>query len=198
MSVEIELKLRVIDKKVAEVEQYLNKSSVKRAGMHHYMTTYFDSPQWLLHKKLYSLRIREEDGQFTQTLKKGKSVQGDVQERSEWKWPLFEHKLDFSLIEALTLDKPCSFEDLVPLFVTDFQRQDWLFSLSNDTEVMCSLDQGKILAGQQSEIIAEVELELVRGDVATLSDLSSQLINDLPLVIDPRSKAARGFDLLGN
>jgi CHAD domain-containing protein len=60
-----------------------------------------------------------------------------------------------------------------------------------------ALDIGEIHAGEAKQAISEVEIELKAGAPEFLFDLATQLLEQAPLSIEPRSKAERGYILSG-
>jgi len=54
-------------------------------------------------------------------------------------------------------------------------------------------DCGEVIAGKKTELIAELELELLSGSINPLFRVAEQLVNQLPLRTGWLSKAARGY-----
>jgi triphosphatase len=63
------------------------------------------------------------------------------------------------------------------------------------TRIEVALDRGKIIAGERSDPICEVELELLEGSVDELFAAAVALQADLPLHPEGASKAERGYRL---
>jgi len=89
--------------------------------------------------------------------------------------------------------------ELRPRFTTRVQRT--LFTLKPDasTRIEGALDEGEIrtVDGESVEPISEVELLLKDGDPAALCGTALRLLEIAPLRIEMRSKAERGYHLLG-
>src|SRR5690606_5388122 len=66
------------------------------------------------------------------------------------------------------------------------------------TRVEVSFDIGQIIAGDRSEEIAELELELLSGSRATLFALARELQDKAALTLAFTSKAERGYRLAGH
>ncbi len=84
---------------------------------------------------------------------------------------------------------------LRPVFITDLSRSSRTLELGGDTTVEASIDSGGIRGGGRSEAVNELELELKSGQAARLYDLALDLLKDVPLTVENRSKAERGFAL---
>src|SRR4029077_2740227 len=67
------------------------------------------------------------------------------------------------------------------------------------TRIEAAIDVGDIRTADGSgvEPISEIELELKSGDPAALFDVALQLLEAAPVRIETRSKAERGYRLLG-
>src|SRR5207248_8634210 len=88
---------------------------------------------------------------------------------------------------------------LAPLFRTEVTRLIAELEPAPGTRIEAAIDRGEIRArGTASkERISEIELELKSGPVTSLYDTALQLLAVAPLRLDPRSKAERGFRLVG-
>jgi triphosphatase len=90
-------------------------------------------------------------------------------------------------------------ESLVNIFSTNFIRFIWLVTLVNkvgeETLIELVFDQGEVSANGKNESIAEIELELVKGNVEDLFVLAKALSFSLPIRPGIKSKAARGYAL---
>src|SRR5262249_24958148 len=84
---------------------------------------------------------------------------------------------------------------LRPVFVTDFVRSRRLLELGPDVTVEAAIDSGQIKGGGRLEAVSELELELKRGAPGQLFDFALKLLKDVPLAVENRSKAERGFAL---
>ncbi len=88
------------------------------------------------------------------------------------------------------------------MFVTRFERTTVPLRFADRTTAQLCLDRGVVHAGERAgpgvarEPIVEIELELESGDATRLFDLALALSGDLPIAVETRSKAARGYDLV--
>ena len=63
------------------------------------------------------------------------------------------------------------------------------------TTIEASIDRGVIRSGEHVNRVSELELELKAGDSRQLYELALRLQHDVPLALESRSKAARGYAL---
>src|SRR5262249_33869652 len=66
------------------------------------------------------------------------------------------------------------------------------------SRIELTLDQGQVCLGRKSAPISEIELELKRGRPADLFTVARDLARRLPVRFAVRSKADRGYDLIGD
>ena len=85
-------------------------------------------------------------------------------------------------------------DDLLPIFSTNFRRQIYIVRTA-DAVVEVAFDDGSIEAGDQTEALSEVELELREGDLASLYDLGLLMVAAAPLRLGTQSKSERGYAL---
>ena len=160
-----------------------------------------DDQQLKIHKM--GLRTRFDGNNWQQTLKSaGQTVDG-LHVRDEWETPIDNDQLMLEkLVSAGANDRTLQWLDkltLKPAFITRFERQCWLLTGNNlgTDRVELVLDQGEVLAGDQTSPLCEIELELKQGDVGTLQKVYRQLQAAMTLTPSDISKASRGYELLG-
>ena len=197
MHTEIELKLLL----APEQRQKLMQSAI--LCNHSFDTvdldnTYFDTPDCTLHSLHAALRIRSINGQYVQTLKSRGVSQCGLSHRQEWEWPLAHPVLDLTVLHCpeIRLRDSVDFAALQPCFRTDFQRTQTVIAWSGAT-IELAIDYGEVKAGEQSEVISELELELKSGPEKALATLAKTLAATVPLTPFDTSKAQRGYALLG-
>jgi triphosphatase len=160
------------------------------------LTTYYDTPDESLADAGISLRVRRNGDDRIQTVKTT-GAHGVAAIRGEWEWPIETETPDIGLFASAP---PCARLDpavarsLAPIFVTDIQRDVRQISLDGAV-IEAAVDVGSIRAGETTEVVRELELELKQGDVGALYQLALQLHTALPLQIGAESKAARGYRL---
>ena len=168
-------------------------------------STYFDTGDFRLRRRGFTLRIREDGERLVQTLKAdGPSGGGAVLKRNEWSRPVetpvpsFPVASDPAIRDAVGSLRPA---DLVPAFSTDITRRTALVEVDAPNEatalVELALDSGEIRARNRIDAVSELELELVEGPASALYDLAIALQASAPLRIQTASKAKRGYVLAG-
>ena len=161
------------------------------------ISTYYETEDRALRRKGLSLRVRERDGRFVQTVKSLGKHNAGAQIRGEWEDVIAGVDPDLHGPETSRLLEPDIVKRLKPVFRTDVRRDVIELSPAPGTRIEAAVDRGEIIApGQKLSLaISEVELELKSGDVAALYEVAQQLMATAPLRIDPRSKAERGYEL---
>lgn len=160
--------------------------------------TFFDTPDLALSRTRHAVRLREGGRRTVVTLKgPGKVAQG-IHEREEIEeptpgpepnaWP----EVVRDRLHTLIGNQP-----IQPLLQVHNNRRAW--DLLHDDEVIgeVALDEGNIAAGDRSEPMHELEIELKGGSRDVLESLSAMIRQHLPAQPEDRSKFARGLALLG-
>jgi len=158
--------------------------------------TYYDTADLALMKERVGLRTRRAGTRYLQTVKCAATSTGGLSRRPEWE-QTFDGKFDFSAIDEPKLRTMLEglHPRLEPLFTTRFERETRVYAPNADTRIEIMIDTGHILAGDRSEPLCEVELELVHGSPNALLELAIQLAKTLPLIPHDASKAQRGYAL---
>lgn len=196
---EIELKFQVPPGRRQRVEAAVaGRSSAARSLR--LQAAYFDTDDGLLAGAGVALRLRREGARWVQTLK---AAGADTMTRLEHNAPRRERSaalpaLDLSLHEgtpagqrlaALLADRPAAV--LVCRYRTDIRRI--ARTLRRHGAVLeLAFDQGRIVAGEASLPVCELEIELLDGAPAVLIAAAQQWVRSHGLWLDTRSKAERG------
>ncbi len=196
---EIELKLSCDPERLEDVANSPVLARYQRdAGTDIDLTaTYYDTPNLDLRKAGAALRVRTDGHRFVMTLKLRDRDGGRVLERKETKVAV---KGMAPEIAALAKRLPAKTyaqvkrSGLVPMFTTEVRRHVRLLDTPHGT-IELAIDRGRVRAGEGSEAISEIELELVEGSTLAIMHLAQELISEVPLRPSIRSKSARGFDL---
>jgi len=199
---EIELKLNLLEEDPRGLHEHalINHYSKEPPLTFDLNTGYYDTEDYALLKNGIALRVREEDGEYIQTVKsKSKESQG-LHQREEWHSKLPSNQIDLSLIEPAELREKiqeiAKKQKLLPLFQTRFSRTKWLLELPNQCEVELVLDLGEVVCGKDAVAIQEIELELVKGKhIDCLFELAAGIAAAVPVNIENKSKAWRGYQL---
>ncbi|UJP05409.1 MAG: CHAD domain-containing protein [Nitrosomonas sp.] len=194
---EIELKLAMLPGHVVRLRRHSLLKIVKPCRQV-LLSVYFDTPAFDLMRRGIALRMRRIDAQWVQTLKAESKSVGALTSRPEWEVVVTDDRPDFSLLPLAALDmlRGIRLDRVTPVFITEFQRITWLIG-EQGTQVEVALDQGKIYTDTASRQLCEVEIELKSGSSAMLFDVAEQLLQRVPLQVEPRSKAQRGYILCG-
>ncbi|MCX5479755.1 CHAD domain-containing protein [Kaistia geumhonensis] len=160
--------------------------------------TYFDTPDNLLHEAGFSLRLRRSGDTVVQTLKGKRPGGSGLLHRDEHERVVADGMLDEpALAEGLPPDLLHRVRGrLEPRFSMVVTRSAWTIE-EGDGVVEVSTDEGRIIAGERSEPIAEVEFELLSGDPAALFALARSALIAIPLHLQPLAKSDRGYRLCG-
>ena len=151
--------------------------------------------------------MRRDGSRWIQTVKGPPQAQsgGGLTARPEYEWPLGGSSKMPPIDTARLATTPwrrillkAARAGLAPLFVTDFERTEMPLSLPAATTAVLCADIGTIHAinSKARSDICEIELELYSGKIEPLFALASSLAADLPLSLEPASKAARGVHLV--
>jgi triphosphatase len=160
------------------------------------VSVYFDTPREILRKAGVYLRIRDIGGRRVQTVKAERRGGGPF-DRLEWEREVKGRTPNFSganrtALKLLTPDLPAA---LRPVFETRVSRNVYRV-VYDGSDIELAIDQGEIAAATRRSPISELELELKRGGAKSLFGLARVLADTVPLRLDVKSKAERGFELL--
>jgi len=200
---EIELKLALPPRHAARIRRHPLLSGIKpvRQKLH---SIYFDTPTFDLMRRGIALRVRRVGYHWVQTLKAEARAVGALSSRPEWETAVAGGASpDFAVLPKAALDllAGIKLKRIAPVFVTEFQRTTWQIVAGEDQAELAldvgKIHIGKIQAGEAQQDISEVEIELKSGAPEFLFDLATQLLEQAPLTIEPRSKAERGYLLSG-
>ena len=195
---EIELKLALHSRHTMRIRRHPLLNAIK-PEQRSLLSIYFDTPKLDLMRRGIALRVRRVDDDWIQTLKAEAQSVGALSSRPEWEMAIADgNHPDFSGLPQTALDllTGIKLKHIAPVFTTEFVRTTW--QIHNHTaHAEVALDIGKINAGKDSRDICEVEIELKSGAAEFLFDAATQLLTQVPLHIEPRSKAERGYILSG-
>ena len=204
---EVELKLRVPRDAVSSLLRHpaLKPARRGRTRTRRLVSTYFDTADLRLAQAGLGLRLRRDGRRWIQTLKgpAGTATGGALAARPEYEWTLAGGRSMPPVDPVRLATTPwrgkllkAIRKGISPVFTTDFKRTTVPLALAGDTRALLAVDIGEIRVPKRAqEHISEVEIELQSGDVTHLFALARMLADDLPLALEPRSKAARGVQL---
>ncbi|MGC6405675.1 inorganic triphosphatase [Bisgaard Taxon 45] len=198
MGNEVELKLAVTPHFADILRQELTNFRMLAHNTAFLGNCYYDTADQLLAKQKIGLRVRQENQQYTLTLKTDGEVRGGLHIRPEYNVPLPDANPDLTyLVEKYGLSDIDTQWRLKPVFSTDFERESWLVECGNGTTIEVAFDQGKIVAGEKQMPICEVEFELKSGRTVDLLRFVQTLTLEKDVRLSSASKAKRGY-LLAN
>ena len=200
---EIELKLATDAKSLARLRTAapLVRNATGQATTTPLRSVYYDTEDRRLSRRGIALRVRSDGKRYIQTIKSKGTAVGALSARGEWETEVDSlaprpDRIDAPELRArLGLLRP---DALKPLFETKILREERTveFTEGGRTSLIAvALDSGEIKAGEVVAPVAELELELQRGQPSALVRLALELLAHAPLQIESRSKAARGYAL---
>lgn len=198
MTLEIELKFIASPAAIAELPTQLSAFTCQHSAPQKLTNIYYETADNRLRKLDMGLRIRGFDECYEMTIKTAGKVIAGLHQRPEYNVALDKPELDISLFPSdiwpQGFDVAALQADLKPLFRTDFEREKWVITYQQ-SQIELGLDQGNVTAGELSEPLAEIELELKEGNTADLLALATELGKNGGLRLGGLSKAARGYHL---
>lgn len=201
MGIEIELKLGIAPEDSGRVETLpaVAAHMVGSPETLHLVNRYFDTLDGVLRDSKVGLRLRLKKGQWLQTLKCDDPMSGGIARRREWEMPVAGEALELERFTDPAARAVLQRDDvrgrLAPCFVTDFSRRVLKLALPDGTTIELAVDTGEVRAGEAAAPIAEVELELESGDPARVFEVARAINAAVPLRLERRSKAERGYAL---
>lgn len=193
-NIETELKLRFDPQHLDQLHTCSLLSGDGRATplSKHLESVYFDTADFQLRDRRVTLRVRRVGDQYVQTIK----TPGDGLRRGEWEMPVDGPAPDLAAIQdpaAWAELGSLSPDALAPIFTTRIDREVYRIE---QPAVEVAVDVGEITTDTGAvEPVSEVEFELVNGSAADLFAMASGMLDGVPLIPEPRSKAERGYAL---
>ncbi len=162
-------------------------------------TLYLDTPDLALAARSIALRLRHDGTGWIQSVKAQQQLSGGMMEAVEDERPLIGPTPDLDAIAEpqirAEITQTLADATPVPAFETRFTRRARRLALPNLGTVELAIDQGEICAGDRSEPISEVEIELVAGNPRAVFEVARLLFPDGGVLLARNSKADRGAQL---
>jgi triphosphatase len=199
MPIETELKLQIEPRHLARLADHpLLKRAARRVTRKLY-SVYYDTPGLDLWRAGVTLRLRRSGKHWTQTVKSGGSAAGGLHQRSEFESAITAPLPDFDALAASDAAAYFSAPELrlqlKPLIVMEFTRVSAMLAPADGVAIEASIDHGLIKSGDATAPVCELELEMKEGPAWQAYRVAAQLLEAVPLLVDDRSKAERGFAL---
>jgi inorganic triphosphatase YgiF len=201
VSPEIELKLAIAADQIPRLSRlpFLRSSVQPHPRPARLFSVYYDTPDFELRNQGVALRLRRVGRQWVQTLKSAGRVEAGLHQREELETALPAQIVNFPALTqsglAPVLSDPALPVRLKPVFATVFQRQTRGIEIAPDSQIELCIDRGSINAGNLETPISEVELELKAGPPERIVELALRILEEVPLRLEPESKAERGYAL---
>ncbi|MBW8777741.1 MAG: CYTH domain-containing protein, partial [Burkholderiales bacterium] len=196
---EREIKLHVDSGRRGRLLDALGHRRIRRSAL---AAIYFDTPDLLLSRHRFALRLRSEDGHWVQTLKASKAdaagrlehevpVEADGADGEAPPLDLSRHRDSKAGRRLRALLRRHEHPTLVESCRTEVTRLRRVLR-TRGAVVEWALDEGEVTAAGRSQPISELELELKSGDPAGLYGLAHDWEALHGLWVDPVSKSERG------
>lgn len=197
---EIELKFALSPQRQRNIDKVLGKlaPTVSKPVRRHQITQYFDFADQALFKAGFSLRVRQSDDGYVQTLKSMAGEGGAAMTRYEREWTLTRNRLDVTRLAGTPVSRLMAARREVAIrqvFTTDILRVTHTLALEDDAVVEVALDNGHVRSGEDARPIHEIEFELKAGAPAALYRFASAFHEARRLLISVDGKAMRGYRL---
>ncbi len=200
MPVEIELKLRLDPRAIPRLRNHPILKRATQSVSRKLYSAYYDTPDLKLWRMGTSLRLRRSGGHWVQTIKSGDAVAAGLHQRGECEAAVATQFPDFNAITDAAI--AAQFASLTlrarlkPVIITEFTRVSWRIAPAPGVAIEASIDRGVIKAGDASEPLCELELEVKAGPAWRAYETALQLVHATSLRIDDRSKVERGIAML--
>lgn len=198
MNVEIELKFIATPEVAEQLSQRLAPWPNVHTAAQKLTNIYYETADNTLRSYDMGLRIRGYGDRYEMTLKTAGKTVGGLHQRPEFNVDLKAAELDIHLLPAEVWPQGCDLQALQaalsPVFSTHFAREKWVVTYRS-SEIEVALDQGEVKAGELSEPLYEIELELKSGSREDLLSFAQELTAEGGLRLGSLSKAARGYHL---
>lgn len=195
MTQEIELKLEIDPENLPLLREDPLFASAQTHSADE-VTIYYDTRRRVLHKHGFTLRVRNTQGRFVQTIKTmttsvGLISRDEIESEVLGGEPDLGSLCDHPLRKLLDAERATHLAPVICCNVTrtsaDVQK--------GDAHIHIDLDHGTITAGGRTQEFAELELELVDGPPATLVIAARRLAEHVPVRLGVLTKSERGFRL---
>lgn len=201
MSQQITLKLEVAEDRHGALQRHPALAAATVREQHQLVSIYYDTGRMALRRAGILLRLRKQGTSWQQTIKRQAESGGGLTRRPEWQAPYLNH-FDFSHVDDAELrdwlqrDKISA--RLAAVFETNVRRSYWTIDGGPDNRILAKLDRGWVASNGRRDVISELELQLLAGNVDSLYALALELAQRQSLPPLLLSKAERGYRLFAN
>ena len=204
---EIELKYAVKNEETIQrvltdpyLESIKDRDTEEELEMH---AVYFDTEDRRLYREGIAFRVRKEGRKLVATLKWNGSSEDGMHKREEINVPVRdEAKLTTPDIQIFDQSEMCQVlaelvgkRTLIPMMDIYFIRRQVRIDTGKSINEL-SVDVGKIVCGEKTAPISELEIELYSGEESDMLALGQQISEKYDLKPEDKSKYKRGLDLI--
>jgi triphosphatase len=199
---ELELKFALTGEQLNRAKSLLSKlgSAKGKAVTQTLRSTYFDTPDCILHGHGLSLRVRKSNNRLRQTLKAETGVNGGLSNPIEIEASIqgWAAKLDVIPDKAVRkkVQKLVGSKKLRPLFETVVERTTQQLETPEGARLELALDKGIVKTAGAAKDICEAELELKAGSPESMLRVVDQLFVDEVPKPSEQNKSEIGYSLL--
>jgi triphosphatase len=196
---EIKFEISPQDLQKLAATRFLRRNDRQPAKHKYLVSTYFDTPRQKLRQNGVSLRVRQDGKKRLQTIKTARD--GISSRRGEWERKLDGDGPDLRAARGTALQPLISKKlkrELKPIFATHVHRTFVPIRPRNGSVIELALDEGHVRGGRQSSPIAEVELELKKGNITDLFKAARAVAVLVPVKLALKSKSQQGYDLIAD
>ncbi|MDB5649251.1 MAG: metal-chelation protein [Hyphomicrobiales bacterium] len=191
---EVELKFQIPPDAIAHLEEHPLLTAALESEENFLHSVYFDTPQAELRKNGFVWRIRTIGERHIQTIKAIAEGIG----RHEWECDVDVDQPNVKCLKKASanavLFRKGYAKHLAPVFLTEVDRRLW--NVEHDGSLIeISLDRGRVVAGEASASLCEVEFELKQGAPRGLFFVAQAFVAALPLKLDFLPKSHTGHRL---
>ena len=191
MTSETEFKFAIPAAALRQTQIYFSESDQRELE-----STYYDTSEQDLRRAGIDLRIRKDGNRLIQTIKLASNDSGAFtreEHEIDVSSQIIDHKHLRSILPAEISDT-IDPDALTAQYTTRFTRHKRMVP---DTEpvVEAVFDIGEIIADDNSQVISEVEFELVGTDIEAMAEICLEFLAQVPAELAIESKSARGFRL---
>jgi len=156
VGMETELKFALSPQRQRKVEKLVGKLSrlASEPVRRHEITRYYDFADLALFKAGFSLRVRQSDGAYVQTLKSLSAADGAMPVRFEREWALARDRLDVTRLAGTPVSRLMAARREAPIrevFATDIARVTYSLALDGDAVVELAVDNGHVRSGESAQ-----------------------------------------------
>jgi triphosphatase len=197
--IELKLELSEADLHRLQADPRIRELAIGRAVTRSLRSVYFDTRDLDLARRRIGLRLRRVGGAQIQTVKTRGTATAGLFDRGEYEAPVAGDRPDLDAIPDAAvraqLQRELAGRTLEPIFETEMRRTRRLMREDGD-EWTLDADIGEVRAGDRTEPICEIELELRSGDPSRLYALALELHDRYDVRPGVVTKAERGYALV--